>query len=50
MEEGRRTNQRYIDAANAEAARLAAGRAAPERAAPPEASHERDGTSGDAVG
>ena len=49
MEEGRRTNQRYIDAANAEAARLAALRPAPERAAP-EAPHERDGTGGDARG
>jgi len=46
MEEGRRTNQRYIDAANAEAARLAAERPAAE---PPEAPHERDGTSVAAV-
>jgi len=50
MEEGRRTNQRHIDAANAEAARLAAERAAPERAAPPEAPHERDGIGGDPGG
>src|ERR1700733_999545 len=50
MEEGRRANQRYIDAANAEALRLAAELAAPERAAPPEAPHERDGTGEDAGG
>jgi len=50
MEEGRRTNQRYIDAANAEAARLAAERAALGRAAPLEALYERDGTGGDAGG
>jgi len=45
MEEGRRTNQRYIDAANSEAARLAA-----ERAAPLEVLYERDGTDGDVGG
>lgn len=48
MEEGRRTNQIYIDAANAEAARLAAERLALERAGQPEMPHQTDGASTDA--
>jgi len=45
MEEGRRTNQIYIDAANAEAARLAAERLALERAGQPEMPRQTDGVS-----
>lgn len=48
MEEGRRANQLYIDAANAEAVRLAAARAAPEQVAQPEEPRQRDGTGEDA--
>ena len=42
MEEGRRTNERYINAANAQAARLAAARATPEHVARPEEPLQRD--------